>query len=485
MTDRESSRQESHPFYTQLPKTLKLCWRGKTWSADILSRKADSASAALGRLKVKPAGKIAVMVKNPLDFSRLFLAAIRANLIFVPLSAAWKSREVQAALKLISPALIIADEPFISHFEHETAAVVATKTLLQEADGQEEDFRPLGARPEGICTILFTSGTTGTPSAVQLTRRNFSASADSWQHLLRFTPRDHYLNCLPLYHIGGMSILTRALHSGFKVTFTEAFDARKVNALIDQGGISLISLVPTMLAGLLEERREAGFPSALRAVVLGGGPVPQSLLARCRAAKVPVVFTYGMTETCSGIAGWELDPSAAVTENLHLKIGRPFKNVSLDVELGELVVRGPMVMRGYLGEEVSGGVHRSGDLGYADDRGKYYLDLRREDLIVTGGENVNPREVEAVLMGHPQICDCAVIGLADDQWGQLVAAFVVCKDRITEREAFVESVKQFCRDQLANFKIPKVIRIVETLPRNALGKIDRSHLRGMGQHDSD
>jgi o-succinylbenzoate---CoA ligase len=237
----------------------------------------------------------------------------------------------------------------------------------------------------------------------------------------------------------------------------ERFDAEAVRRLLEAGEVTLASLVPTMLARL----RAAGLkrPSGLRAVLLGGGPLPGELLDWALAVGLPACPTYGMTETASQIA----------TSRPGERSARPLPGVELRVaEDGELLVRGPMVAPGSLAAD--GWLH-TGDRGRIDSDGRLHVEGRLKEIIVTGGENVSPVEVEEVLLAHPAVRDAAVAGLPDPDWGEAVTAFVVLSSDV--RPA---TLRDWARERLASHKVPKRVVAVRSLPRNAAGKLLRERL---------
>lgn len=304
--------------------------------------------------------------------------------------------------------------------------------------------------PAGALAVLFTSGTTGAPRPVALTRRNFEASARASAAMTGLGPSDRWLCCLPLFHVAGLSILTRTALAGATAVLEPAFDTQRVKALLEAGEATVVSLVPTMLNRL----RDAGFERApgLRAILLGGGPIPDDLFDWAVGAGLPVMPTYGMTETCSQVA------TAAPGERL----ARPLPGAEIRIgDEGEILVRGPMVAaEGWL---------RTGDRGRLTADGLLAVDGRMDDVIVTGGENVAAAEVEAVLREHAQVADAAVIGVPDPEWGRAVTAFVVT-------DAGEEELLAHARARLPGYKVPKQVVRIGELPRTASGKVIRAQL---------
>jgi O-succinylbenzoic acid--CoA ligase len=312
--------------------------------------------------------------------------------------------------------------------------------------------------------VLFTSGTTGAPKPVVLTRANHEASAIASAWNLGVAPDDRWLCVLPLHHVGGLAILWRSAIYGTTVVLHERFDAAAAVAAIESGEVTLASLVPTMLRRM----REAGLshPGRLRAVLLGGGPVPRDLLEWSSAIGLPVLQTYGMTETASQVATLRAEEAL----RHHGSAGRPLLGVELRIgEDGEILVRGPMVAASALADD--GWLHTR-DRGRLDENGFLHVEGRLDDVIVTGGENVMAGEVEDALMAHPAVADVAVAGRPDAEWGQAVTAWVVLATHVPDGE-----LAAHCRRLVSPHKVPKSFVRVDELPRNAAGKVVRRELR--------
>jgi O-succinylbenzoic acid--CoA ligase len=303
-------------------------------------------------------------------------------------------------------------------------------------------------------TVMHTSGTTSAPKRVELTYGNWLANALGSAVALGLDPAERWLCPMPLAHVGGLSILIRSTIYATTVVLHERFDTDAVLAELSdpERRITLVSLVPTMLARLLD----AGLanPPSLRHALLGGGPIPAPLLARAAAAGVPVAPTYGMTEACSQIATFGLR-----LHGVELRLAAD----------GEILVRGPVVAPGALADD--GWLH-TGDLGALEDA-RLVITGRKVDTIVSGGENVAPAEVEAVLLEHPSVADAGVFARPDDEWGEAVIAAIVARDGERIDPA---ALKAHCADRLASFKVPKLFEQRATLPRTASGKLLRREL---------
>ena len=292
----------------------------------------------------------------------------------------------------------------------------------------------------GDAVVIATSGSSGPPKAAVLTHAAVEASAQATSERLQVTVNDHWLACLPLAHVGGLSVITRSLITGTTLTVIDGFDADVVSA----SEATLVSLVATALQRI--------DPSLFRAIVLGGARPPVDRPPHC-------IATYGLTETGSGV----------------VYNGKPLNSVEIEIRDGEVHVRGPMLLRCYrdgTSPLTSDGWLPTGDLGFLRDDGSLHVEGRRGDVINTGGEKVWPDDVERQLIQHPDIHDVAVTGLPDNEWGQIVAAFIVS----ARPNLSLDEIREHCRAQLPGYALPKQLELVEAIPRTALGKVRRSEL---------
>lgn len=340
--------------------------------------------------------------------------------------------------------------------EHERAQRTAGAAVVLDRLTTGPPPPPLPIDGARTATLMFTSGTTAGPKPVELSYDNWLWNAIGSAIALGLDPAETWLCPMPLAHVGGLSIQIRSAIYGTTVLLHERFDTdRALTALTDPAArVTLVSLVPTMLGRLLD----AGLrePPTLRRVLLGGGPIAPALLERARRAGLDVAPSYGMTEACSQIA----------TD------GFPLLGIELRIAGdSEVLVRGRTVATGALGPD--GWLH-TGDLGALDDAGRLVIAGRKADTIVTGGENVAPAEVEAVLLEHPAVVDAAVFGRADAEWGEAVIAQVVLADGVAVEP---EQLRVHCAGRLASFKVPKRVEPVASVPRGVTGKLLRRELQ--------
>jgi O-succinylbenzoic acid--CoA ligase len=347
-------------------------------------------------------------------------------------------------------------------------------TAHEQAAERDAVARAEGTLPDDAAAVMFTSGTTGRPRGAVLTRAALHASAQASAANLGWRDDDCWLLAMPLARVGGLSIVTRCLAARRAVALAPPFDAAQLPHWIERHRVTQLSLVPTMLALVLDAHPGWRPPSHLRVLLLGGAATSASLFARANERRLPIVVTYGCTETCSQVTA---TPYERRFDAAACGVGRPLAGVQLRIDGGHIQVRGPMRMTGYLGEPPLSHDEwfDTGDLGELDAQGFLHVHARRADLIVTGGENVYPAEVERVLEACPGIQAAAVFGIADETWGQTVAAALVAGPRPPDDETLIEHLQV----HLAPHKRPRRIGFVANLPHNAAGKLDRLALRDL------
>ena len=441
-----------------MPDRIALSVASREWTFAELDEEASRVARRLHALGVRAGHRVATLLPNNLASSILPHAALRLGAILAPLNTRLTRAEIEWQVENLAPSTIIDSEEMLN-------------------GPHSGDIELRMSHPENaVSAIIYTSGTTGTPKGAMLTVGNFWWSAVGSALNLGTLPEDRWLACLPLFHVGGLSIITRSAIYGIQAIVHESFDEHRVNDAIDSDGASIVSVVAVMLERMLNARGGVPYPSSLRCVLLGGGPASTSLLERAASLNVPVVQTYGLTETCSQLA--TVSPVDAARKPG--SAGKPlYPNEIRISDDDEIVVRGPVVMQGYYENPaatstaiVDGWLH-TGDAGRIDEEGFLYVLDRRDDLIVTGGENVYPAEVESALSSHPAIEEAAVIGIPDQTWGQRVIAIVRSNSAVSASDLMTH-----CELRLARYKIPRELRFSEKpLPRTAAGKLKRAALR--------
>jgi o-succinylbenzoate---CoA ligase len=417
-----------------------------SWSYAQLDAAARFAASELAARGVGRGSHVAIALPAGLEFAQALHGCLLLGAVAVPidlrLAAAEQTRIAAGASALI-------DEPF---------GLGQAPAQALDAGGHELD---------ATAVVIHTSGTTAAPRPVELTYGNFLWSALGSAVALGLDPHERWLCALPLSHVGGLSILLRSAIYASTAVVHERFEEDRVLDALRTREVTLVSLVATTLTRLLD----AGLarPPALRSALTGGGPVPAALVARAHDAGVPVSLTYGLTESCSQAT---TTPVAELHEAPG-SAGPPLFCTRVRVAGdGEILIAGPTVALAALADD--GWLH-TGDLGVLDGSGRLSVTGRKADTIISGGENVAPAEVEAVLEAHPQVLEAAVLGRTDPRWGEAVTAIVVTREGQAPQ---AEELRAHCALTLAPYKVPKWVVLRDApLPRTPSGKLLRRELR--------
>ena len=474
----------------QTPEAPALETSTDTWTFADLFDRARRGAAHLQAAAPRDDAPVGLLLDGDAEFAAWFHAIALAGRTVLPLNLRLTTRELaqQLADARVGWLLGKAGDARLADLAAQVPglrAEIAPKFSVLPAPRGALPGESAGADTGATLAVLFTSGTSGRAKGACLTWANFVASAEAAAGRLGPVIGQRWLACMPLFHVGGLSILMRSVRFGGPVRLLPRFDAAEVSDVLDGGDIAAVSLVPTMLSRLLVHRGRRAAPPSLRVLLLGGAAAAPELLARAFDAGYPVCPTYGLTESCSQVAT-AAPPPAGVACALPMQ---PLSGIELRIDIdgrdaprgtpGEIVVRGPTVMQGYLHDPqataraLREGWLYTGDIGCLDaDGGLQVLD-RRDDLIVSGGENVYPAEIEAVLLEHPSVDDAGVAGVPDGDLGARVVAWVVAAPGTAPD---VAALQRHCRSRLAGFKQPREFRYVVALPRNAAGKLQRSRL---------
>ncbi len=432
--------------------------------------------------------KVALLVSNSLRAIYTLFALIRLGATIVPLNTRLSREEIKFQVKNVDCDYLLFEEQFqdkITNVELESSHIMSIFDACR-TNKTFSTFSTVDTNLNNPLAIIHTSGTSGQPKGAVLTYNNIYQSAMASAYRIGVMPDDRWLCVLPLFHVGGLSIILRSLLYGTAVDLMPKFDIDQVNQALTHRPITLVSLVPTMLSRLLDARREAWNPK-LRLVLLGGGAPSPELVARCVDEDIPLATTYGLSEASSQVATATLqqvvDKPASVGKPLMFTQVRVVDEQNADArphEVGEIIVKSPTIMQGYYSnpeataKALRDGWLYTGDMGYKDDDGDLFIVQRRSDLIVTGGENVYPVEVENAIRQHPAIKEVVVVGLDDAEWGQRVAGAVQLEEGSILSP---DEVISFARDHLAGYKIPRDIRFVSDFPQTGSGKIIRKDVR--------
>jgi fatty-acyl-CoA synthase len=439
---------------------------------EVSYRELDDRSDELAR-GLRHGEVVSTLTGNSPEHVALLFACAKAGAILHPIS--WRLAPAEIAFQLDdarSDALWVEEEHRALAEAALALADVSPRTGLQPTDSPLQ--RPSDS--DGLL-LIYTSGTTGKPKGALLTHANCFWTNLSFDLATGVGGDDVVLACLPQFHCGGWNVQPLlAWWKGARVVLERQFEPARALRLIEEKGVTTMMGVP---ANYLFMAQEPGFAtvnlSSLRRAVVGGAPMPVPLLELWRDRGVEIVQGYGLTEAAPNVLC--LPPEDALRKLG--SAGKPYPYVEVDVAGdGELLVRGPNVFPGYwrndeaTGVVLEGGWLHTGDIVERDEEGYFFVKGRLKEMFISGGENVYPAEVESVLHEHPSVADAAVVGIPDETWGEVGAAFVVLDEPVPEEEVIA-----FCRRRLARFKVPKTVVVVDALPRNSMGKVQKSELQ--------
>jgi long-chain acyl-CoA synthetase len=499
------------------PDSEMLVCRGerRTW-ADQLHRSAQVAHG-LRAEGLTNGDRVAFLDRNGFAYFDFLFGGSLIGAVNVAVNWRLAAPEIEAVINDAKASLLVVHRDYLPMVSELPSGLPRVRRIVVLDSGSPDDGRccaydrwladrpfedpGFSGRPQDISMQLYTSGTTGVPKGVMLSNANIAAAVgEAGRHLVRFDETTVSLVAMPLFHIGGSGWALFAMSRGGRSVILRDVDPVELLRLVEEERITDTFVVPAVLMMLLATPEiETTDSSSLRNILYGASPISEEVLVKCMT-RFPSQFTqvYGMTETTGAITALrpeDHDPSGP-RRHLLRSAGKPYDTVELQVvlpesgepapvgQVGEVVTRSGLNMAGYWQqpEETTkvidaDGWLRSGDAGYLDEEGYLFLYDRVKDMIVTGGENVYPAEVENALLAHPALADAAVIGVPDDRWGEAVKAVVVLAQGEPIESAPPEVIIAFCHQRLAGYKCPKTVDYVEALPRNPSGKLLKRELR--------
>lgn len=445
------------------PRRPAVVLEGRVVDHAELAERVQARLGALAALRERPPHSfVSLSAPSTLATLELIHALLAHEIPFLPLHPRLTASERTALLERVGPAFHVDGDA-----EHSELTPLAGPRLVLGAAGG----------PEAPLALIMTSGTTGTARAAVLSRRAFLASAEASARNLGWRADDRWLLCLPLAHIGGLSVVTRCLLARRPLVLADSWQreasGEALLAALGEGQSTLVSVVPTQLARLLElVPRAQAVPGRLRAILTGGAATPAALLAEANERGWPVLTTYGSSEACSQIATQSPGESP-----LAGGCGRPLAGVAVRVDAASRIeLKGPTLFSGYHPDGTApfadDGWLRTQDLGRVDADGALHVLGRADEIIISGGENVAPWEVERALEACPGVRQACVFGVADERWGQAVAAALLLE--AGSRDATLARLREHVRRELAGFKRPRRVACLDAFPLNATGKVDRA-----------
>ena len=499
-----------------LPEQEVVVFEGARFTYQQTLARVQRLAAAFAELGLGRGDAIAAVDTNSHRYLEAYYAAAAVGAVFVPVNYRAKRPELHHMLHAAGARAVLVGRRYagevtglageLPELRHvigfEAPPPGGGMTVEDLIAGATREQEPCEVNEQDTTILMYTSGTTARPKGVMLTHHDFTTYVCGTVELADGTPRGTALICVPLYHIAGATGAMTTLFGGRRIVMMRQFDAATWLRLVEEERVTHAFLVPTMVKQLLDApdfaRRDL---SSLESLSYGGAAMPLAVIRRAIATFPPTVGfvnAFGQTETTSTLTILGPDDhrltgdAAAVERKLRrlTSIGRPLPDVELAIvddaghavatgAIGEIVVRTPRVMKGYAGGggrdvvDAEGWLHTR-DMGWLDEAGYVFLAGRKDDMIIRGGENIAPAEVEATLQLHPDVEEAAVVGVPDVEWGQRVAAAIALRPgaRVTAAE-----LVEFCRARLASFKKPEVVRFFPALPKNPMGKILRRDIR--------
>ena len=424
------------------------------------------------KLEPLQASRIAILSDNSVMMAIYVLATMVVHKELLLLNVHLKPKEIENQLAQLDVTTVLHSVERREQLPNSISTIVFESLERILSDEEADDTFDWTFEDRDIAVIMNTSATTGQFKSVPLRWGQIRAHVQASKEVLGKTEQDNWLMVLPLFHVSGLSILLRSLYNGTAVTILPKYDKAQVLKLIESENINMMSLVPTILTQL----EPSIIHHNLRVILLGGEFIPMALIDACEKKSLPIYKTYGMTETFSQSVTF------SVLDYPHKRdsVGKPLPGMQVRIDkpdadgVGEIHLTGPMVMTGYIDKEPIDGDLNTDDIGYVDEDGFVYILNRRKDLIISGGENIYPKELEDLVYTLPSVKECAVVPVPDPKWGQVPALFVAFHDGESMTS---DEILSFMTNSLAKYKIPKYVKILPALPRNGTGKIVRNELR--------
>jgi len=424
------------------------------------------------KLELLEASRIAILSDNSVTMAIYVLATMVVHKELLLLNVHLKPKEIENQLAQLDVTALLHSVERREQLPDSISTIVFESLESILSNVEVEDTFDWTFEDRDIAVIMNTSATTGQFKSVPLRWGQIRAHVQASKEVLGKTEQDNWLMVLPLFHVSGLSILLRSLYNGTAVTILPKYDEAQVLKLIESENINMMSLVPTILTQLEPSITH----HKLRVILLGGEFIPMALIDACEKKSLPIYKTYGMTETFSQSVTF------SVLDYPHKRdsVGKPLPGMQVRIDkpdadgVGEIHLTGPMVMTGYIDKEPIDGDLNTDDIGYIDEDGFVYILNRRKDLIISGGENIYPKELEDLVYTLPSVKECAVVPVPDPKWGQVPALFVAFHDGESMTS---DEILSFMTNSLAKYKIPKYVKILPALPRNGTGKIVRNELR--------
>jgi len=465
-----------------------------------MNQRANKFAAYLSQSGIKAKDRIAILAKNNEQVLTTLFGAAKTGVVTVVLNFRLTAPELSYILKDSGTRLLVYGDEFSQTVDTLKSGTPVTQFIAIGDKGSDKAFEtvltdmddaepPPAGKDDDPAVLMYTSGTTGKPKGATLTHANCLWAAVGLIHSLEWAYKYRFLSVAPLFHIGGLAPIFANIHVGCTMVFMPDFDPAAAWEIIEKEKITFAMTVPVMLQymAMIPGVKDRNL-SSLKYFICGGAPVPQSLITAYQEKSIDVYQVYGATEYSGAITFWTKEMGMEKSHSMgkpvfhgNIKITDPVSGTELGPdETGEICITGPQVFKGYWenpeasAQVLVNGHYKSGDLGRKDAQGFVYVVERLKDMIISGGENIYPAEIESLLITHPKITEAAVVGKPDSQWGEIPTAFIVpAQGQTLEKSEVIE----LCRKNLAGFKCVKEIHFIDEIPKNTLGKVLKRSLR--------
>ncbi len=445
-----------------------------------LHNQTDSLAIFFNDNEIKRENRIAVIYNNSIQFIKIIISLWKLNAVPVVLNTRLTELELNEQINFAECKKVIADPEIKLNNNLLNADILHIPENINQAELISSKIQP-----GNTALIIFTSGSSGKPKAVVHTFQSLYQSAVISNQILGQSDESKWLASIPFYHIGGFSILTRSLLFGCSIILPDSLKSESIAESLKRFSPTHCSLVPTQLNKLIESGISPN--KELKKVLIGGGVITKKQTEEALKNDWQIIKVYGSTETASFIASVDMieikikfNSVGKIIEPNEIKIVDENRNICESMQPGEIVIKSPALFKEYLNNKnetnnkLIDDWYYTGDIGWLDEDGYLFLDSRKTDMIISGGENINPNEIEEILLTHPDISDALVFPIDDDEWGQIPAALIVRKDLKSKINSDV--IKDYLKQRIAGYKIPKKIFFENFIPRNELGKIDKNQL---------
>ena len=456
-----------------------LIFDGRRISYQEFARDVKKSSSLLAKTGIKKGSKIALLMENSPEYLYLFFGCMRMGAVVCPISTRLSEREIGYLLSYTDSAFLFYDDDQAEKAKDFPA--MATSEFARKYPFEEEDLTPGNCRPEDDCIMVFSSGTTGNPKGIVITHRNFLVHHAPLVKALELSGLDIHLCILPITHVAGLfTNIMNAFSTGATVVLERKFSRSGFWPTIRKYNVTYVQVVPTILTMLLNPPDMGESPKSLRFVGCASAPLPKETIIQFEAAfSVHIVESYGLSETtCKCLVN-------SFSMRKFASIGKPMSINEVEIRndkgqrapdgtIGEIAVRGPNIMKEYYKdlkateESIRDGWFYSGDLGYRDSEGYFFITGRKKEVIIRGGEKISPKAVNEILYRYPKVRDAATIGVPDPVFGEEVVSFVTQKEG---QHCTAEEIVAHCEKYLARFECPKEIIFIEEIPKGPSGKL--------------